>query len=65
MINGWGKLALVHLGITGLFASILAFGEPNMFTLPVAVVFIMATNYCGLQWLANRTIKKLENKYGK
>jgi len=65
MINGWGKLALVHGGISSIFGYILAFGEPNMFTLPVALVFIMATNYCAIQWFANRTIKKLENKYGK
>ncbi len=63
MINGWGKLALVHLGISSIFAYILAFGEPNMFTLPIALVFVMATIYCGLQWFTNRSIKKLEAKH--
>lgn len=60
MINGWGKLALVHLGISSVFGYIIAFGEPNMFTFPIALVFGMATFYCGMQWLANRTINKLE-----
>lgn len=63
MINGWGKLALVHLGISSIFAYILAFGEPTMFTFPIALVFGMATVYCGLQWHVNRTIKKLEAKH--
>jgi len=63
LINGWGKLALVHLGISSIFAYILAFGEPNMFTFPIALVFGTATFYCGMQWLANRTINKLEAKH--
>ncbi len=60
MINGWGKLALIHGGISSIFVYILAFGEPNMFTFPLAMVFVMATGYCVAQWLVNRTIKKLE-----
>jgi len=63
MINGWNYLVLIHGCITALFAYILAFGEPNMFTLPIAMVFVMATVYCGLQWFANRSIKKLEAKH--
>jgi len=65
MIKHFGKLALLHGGISSIFAYILTFGEPNMFTLPVAMVFGMATLYCGLQWFANRTIDKLEAKHGK
>lgn len=65
MINGWNYLALIHGSITALFGYILVFGEPNMFTLPMVIVFAMATNYCGLQWIANRTIKKLETKHGR
>lgn len=64
MIKHYGKLALVHGGISSIFAYILAFGEPNMFTLPVAMVFGMATLFCGIQYFATRTIEKWEDKYG-
>lgn len=60
MIGGWGKLALVHGAIFGLFTGIALFSEPNMFTLPMLILFATSTVYCGIQWLANRTIKKLE-----
>ena len=65
MINGWGKLALLHGGISSIFVYILALGEPNMFTFPIAMVFVMTTAYCGMQYFASRTIKKWEDKYGK
>jgi len=63
MINGWGYLALLHGAILLLFIGITLSGDVNQFTVPVLMVFVMSTVYCGLQWFANRGIKKLEAKH--
>ncbi len=57
MIKGWGYLALFHGAIVILFTGIALYGEPNMFTLPMLILFATSTVYCSLQWVYNRTIK--------
>ena len=57
MIKGWGYLALLHGAIASLFTGIILYGEPNMFTLPMLILFGTNTAYCSLQWVYNRTIK--------
>ncbi len=62
MIKGYGKLALAHGGLSALFLSILASGEGNIFTLPVATVFMMGTAYCALQWHVSKLFEKIEKR---
>jgi len=65
MVNGWNYLSLIHGGLAGVFLSIMFLGEPNMFTFPVATLFILATIYCALQWHTNKLIARLEKKHGR
>ena len=58
MIKGWGYLALLHGVILVLFTGIALYGEPNMITLPMLILFATSTLYCSLQWVYNRAIKK-------
>jgi len=62
MIKGWNYLTMAHGGIAGIFLSILFLGEPNMFTIPLVMVFILATAYCALQWHAMNLFEKMERK---
>ena len=62
MIKGWNYLTIIHGGISALFISILLFGEPNMFTALIAMVFTVSTIYCALQWGAMNLFKKIEAK---
>jgi len=62
MIKHYGKIALAHLGIAMLFVGITLWGEPNMFTIPIALVFIMGTAYCAFQWHVSKLFKKIEAK---
>ncbi len=62
MIKGWDILTLLYGGISGVFIWILLFGEPNMFTFPLALLFTVGTIYCALQWGAMNIFKKIEAK---
>jgi len=62
MIKHYGKLALAHLGLVILFVGITLWGEPNMFTLPIAMIFMTVTVFCTLQWYASRLFAKIEKK---
>ena len=63
MIKGWDILTILYGGLSALFIGILLFGEPNMFTIPIALVFVMGTIYCLLQWLATSLFKKVEARH--
>ncbi len=65
MIKHYGKIALAHLGIVILFVGITLWGEPNMFTIPIALVFVVGTAYCTLQWHASKLFAKIEKKHPK
>jgi len=66
MIKGWNYLTIIHGGIAGIFISILFFGEqPNMFTIPIAMVFTVSTIYCVMQWHLMGLFKKIEAKHPK
>jgi len=62
MIKHYGKLALAHGLISALFIGILLFGETNMFTIPIALVFVVSTIYCTLQWHTSKLFAKIEAK---
>ena len=62
MIKGFGKLALTHGGLSALFLTLLATGNGNIFTLPVATVFMMGTTYCALQWHVSKLFEKIEKR---
>lgn len=63
MINGWGKLSLIHGGIASIFIMLLLTDNANMFTFPISLAFTMSTIYCFMQYQTNMMIKRLESKY--
>ena len=65
LIKGWDKLTLANGGLVILFVGIIFWGESNMFTLPIAMVFMTATVYCALQWHTMKLFKKIEAKHPK
>ena len=65
MIKHYGKIALAHLGIAMLFVGITLWGEPNMFALPIAMIFVTGTVYCALQWHVSKLFAKIEAKHPK
>ncbi len=62
MIKHFGKIAIFEGVLALLMFSIFFFGEPNMFTLPIALVFSMATAYCAFQWHVSKLFAKIEAK---
>ena len=65
MIKGWNYLTIIHGGLSALFLAILFFGEPHIFTLPIAMAFIISTIYCVMQWHVMGLFKKIEAKHPK
>lgn len=72
MIKGWDKLTAWHSGIAIGFLLILLYGseesivgEPNMFALPIFLVFVVSTVYCALQWHVMKLFAKIEKKHPK
>lgn len=60
MIKGWNYLTIIYGVLSALFISILLFGETNMFTIPIALVFVIGTIYCVMQWYLMNLFKKIE-----
>ena len=60
MIKGWNYLTIIHGLIAGIFIAILLFGETNMFTALIAMVFTVSTIYCTMQWHLMNLFKKIE-----
>jgi len=65
MIKGWNYVTFIHGGLSVLFLAIFFFGESNMFTLPIALIFVTSTAYCALQWHTMKLFKKIEAKHPK
>lgn len=65
MIKGWNYLTIAYGILATLFIGILFFGESNMFTIPIAMLFVVGTIYCALQWGAMNLFKKIEAKHPK
>jgi len=65
LIKGWNYLTIIHGVLSALFISILLFGEPNMFTIPIAMIFVVTTIYCVMQWHLMSLFKKIEAKHPK
>ena len=65
MIKGWDKLTAWHSGIAIGFLLILFYGEPNMFALPIFLVFTLSSVYCAQQWHIMKLFKKIEKKHPK
>lgn len=65
MIKGWDKLTAWHSGIAIGFIMILLWGETNMFTIPIAMVFTVSTIYCVMQWHLMKLFAKIEKKHPK
>ncbi len=65
MTKGWNYLTMAHGGIAGIFLSILFLGEPNMFTFPLLMVFVLSTIYCAMQWHLMNLLEKAEKRQRK
>jgi hypothetical protein len=65
MIKGWNYLTIAYGILATLFIGILFFGESNMFTIPIALVFAVGTIYCVMQWHLMGLFKKIEAKHPK
>jgi len=65
MIKGWDKLTIAYGILATLFIGILFFGESNMFTIPIALLFVVGTIYCSMQWHLMGLFKKIEAKHPK
>ncbi len=65
MIKGWDKLTIAYGILATLFIGILLFGESNMFTIPIAMLFVVGTIYCVMQWYLMGIFKKVEAKHPK
>jgi len=63
MIKGWNYLTIIYGVLSALFISILLFGETNMFTIPIALVFVVGTIYCSMQWHLMKLFAKIEKKH--
>lgn len=63
MIKGWNYLTIVYGILATLFIGILFFGESNMFTIPIAMLFVVGTIYCVMQWCLMGLFKKVEAKH--
>ena len=63
LIKGWNYLTIAFALITVLFIGILVYGDVNMFTLPLTIVFAVCTTFCAQQWNVMRLFKKIEKKH--